>query len=103
MKKDLEREEADPNYKGPDARDPQQFMAYCLSNFTADLADHRFLRSFNGETFSDYGSVEVVFQLFSPTRTFHLYERNVSPIKPPPVDFNDVVYRGRCEFIQAAP
>jgi hypothetical protein len=99
----LEKEEADPNYKSPQAFGPDQFIAYCLSNFIADVADHQFLRSLDGKTFSDYSFVDVVFQLLDPTRTFHLYERNVSPIKPPPVDFNDVVYRGRCEFIQAGP
>ena len=103
VRKDLDREEADPNYKSPQAR-PQQFIAYCLSNFTADVADHQFLRSFDGTTFSDYQSLTgVTFQLFGPTKTFHLYERSVSPIKPPPAEFNDVIYRGRCEFIQATP
>jgi hypothetical protein len=99
-KKNSEREKADPNYTSPLIYDTNQFIQYCLSNFTADVADHRYLHSFDGTTFSDYQSLEVVFQLFGPK--FHLYERNWAALKPAELEFNDVVYRGRCEVIQAA-
>jgi hypothetical protein len=96
-KAEEEKGEADPNYRGPPAVTPRQFIAACLSNFTATVADH-WLSSFDGATFLD-GTGEVVFQLFG--QKFHLYEQTFAGLKL--VDYNDVVYRGRCEFIQAAP
>jgi hypothetical protein len=99
MKKDWKTEEADPNSTSPLVLSPQQFIAACLSNFTANVADH-WLSSFDGTTFLD-GTGEVVFQFFRPNGalTFHLYEQTFASLKP--LDYNDVVYRGRCELIQA--
>ncbi len=95
--KDTEREDADPNYKSPLACDSNQFIANCLSNFTADIADHRYLHSSDGTTFADYQNLEVVFELYDRERKFSLYERTWAA----PLAFSDTVYRGRCEFVQA--
>jgi hypothetical protein len=99
-KTDEERRKADPNYISPPAMNPNQFIEQCLANFDADVADHRYLHSFDGTTFSDYDA-EVVFRLFGAKGAFHLYEHTLGSFQP--TDFNDIVYRGRCEFIQATP
>ncbi len=98
--KDSRREDADPNYKEPEAYYPGWFISSCLTNFDADVADHRSLVSLDGIVFADYsGFLEFIFQL-DPKDAFRIYERDMAAVKP--VEYNDTVYRGRCEFIQAA-
>jgi hypothetical protein len=80
------------------ATDPEQFVTVCLSNFIADVPDHHMhmLDSFDGEEFSNYlPGGKMVFQLFGSS--FRLYEESLSDV----AHSNDVVSRGRCEFIQA--
>lgn len=88
-----------PGGAGYDADTPEQFITSCLSNFTADVPDHRVLHSFDGRAFSDYTGLPMVFELFGPNDlTFRLYERSFSNVVQ---DSDEVVSRGRCEFIQA--
>ena len=96
QKAEEEKRKADPNYTSPATDDPGEFIRVCLSNFTAAVTGHRELQSLDGTTFSDYQTNNVVFQLWDST--FHLYELNWANHTLP--DFNDVVYRGRCELIQ---
>ena len=62
--KDLRREDADPNYKEPEAYYPGWFISSCLTNFDADVADFRSLVSLDGIVFADYsGFLKFIFQL----------------------------------------
>jgi hypothetical protein len=102
-KAEEEKREADPSYISPLVLSPEQFISACLSNFTADVREHHVLRSFDGNSFSDYTGLRgdaMVFQLFGPNSAlaFRLYEQPPSGVAP---DSNDIVYRGRCELIQA--
>jgi hypothetical protein len=74
---------------------PQQFIQYCLANYTATVANFGPMASLDGVTFVRYG-LDVTFLLRSDGE-FHLYERNPYTGDPKLADY---VYQGRCEFIQ---